>query len=152
MKLLKIPIVLLIALCISNDARCQKIRFSTECDIIKDLLDSADQTFYNLKKVAVDSSVSIIDISGLLASCSINNVNGVNLIIINSGKEFEDIKKGDIFKASSLKRDYFVLTKNNSNGIIGYRLYHRMSNGNFYRGFIKKGKYYYLEKKSTGWF
>jgi hypothetical protein len=130
----------------------QKLKYQNKCDLVRNLLDSADRTFFKFSHLSKDSTITILDIDSMLTECSINLIGGVHVIIVNSGAEVEKIKRDGIFAASKKPKDLFIFTKKQVNELIGFRIYHPRSNGDFYWEFSKKNKRYYFKKKGSGWF
>ncbi|WP_276133969.1 hypothetical protein [Polluticoccus soli] len=129
----------------------QRAEYSDKCELVHNLLDSADQTFFDFSDGAKDSSITILDVNGVLKECSMNTVGNLKLIIINSGEEVERIRKQGIFSAARRQNSY-VFTKERLGELTGFRVFHPVSNGSFYWGFSERDRRYIFQKKSCGWF
>ena len=138
--------------CFSTISFSQKTEYSNKCDLVKDLLDSADFDFFIYANKTQDSTITILDINGILTECNINLIRGVKVILINSGSEVEKIRKESIFSASTEGSNIFVFLKTRRNKLTQFMLYHPKSNGSYEWLFTIKNKHYYFKKKSSGWF
>jgi hypothetical protein len=130
----------------------QKKVYTGQCKLIKDLVDSADKSFFNFQSRAYHSSITILDVNKLLNGCLPDSIGQVKLLIIDSGAEIDKIKKDGIFSIHTKRSDLFIFTKEHLNNITGFRMYNPASSGDCYWGFIQKKNLYYLNKKNYGWF
>ena len=144
---------ILVILCVFcyNVAFSQKSRYSNQCELIRNLLDTADQTFFRFAEVAGDSTITLLDINGVLTECSINTIGGRKINVVNSGAEVAKVKKEGIFRMAR-RRYVFIFTKEHLDQLTGFRIFYPNSGGQYYWGFIENNRYYYFSKKSCGWF
>src|SRR6187401_1741394 len=120
--------ILLLSFCWCPVSFSQIATYSDKCKLIKELLDTADQKFFNFGNLAVDSSITILDVDLLLGECSITRVGSIKLNIIISGEEYDRVKKEGIFSASNMQKNYFILTRH-FKGASGFGIFHPVSNG-----------------------
>jgi hypothetical protein len=130
----------------------QKKNYANQCILVRDLIDTADKTFFNFQKIFPDSSITILDINNILTECLIDSLAKVKVKVVNSGEDVERIKKEGIFSSPKNRKDLFVFTKEQLDNLTGYRIFHPRSNGSCYWGFNRKNNRYYFSKKSFGWF
>lgn len=136
----------------SDNSFAQAKHYKNKCELANDLLDSASVIFFDFRSLSNDSIVIVVDVDEVLSECAIINIGTQRLKIINTGTEYEEIKKEGIFKARKDRKNFFIFTKEQLNNLCGFRLYHPKSNGDFFWGFVEKNGLYSFKKKSYGWF
>lgn len=107
----------------------QKPVYTDECELVRQLLDSADKRFFNFGDDTKNTSITILDIDSLLTKCAIGKVNHVKVVVVNSGSMVEKVRKHDIFSARGVEVQTYVLLKKNVDSMTGYSVYHPRSNG-----------------------
>jgi hypothetical protein len=147
-----IIITLLSVIPYSSFTYAQKPVYTDECELVRQLLDSADRRFFNFGDDTKNASITILDIDSLLTKCAIGKINDVKVVVVNSGSMVEKVRKHDIFSARGSEVQTYVLLKRNVDSMTGYSVYHPRSNGIYSWGVVMKNKRYYFKKKSTGWF
>ena len=145
-------IVQLVLLLYGSVAYAQKPVYTDECELVRQLLDSADRRFFNFGDDTKNASITILDIDSLLTKCAIGKINDVKVVIVNSGSVVEKVRKHGIFSARGSEVQTYVLLKKNVDSMTGYSVYHPRSNGIYSWGVVMKNKRYYFKKTSTGWF
>jgi hypothetical protein len=135
-----------------NKAYGQRKDYINQCILVRDLIDTADQAFFNFQKISSDSTITILDVNNILTDCLINLFGKVKVKVVNLGKDVEKIKKEGIFSSPTNRKDLFVFTKERLGNLTGFRIFHPRSNGSCFWGFTRKSNHYYFSKKSFGWF
>ncbi len=144
--------IVLILVCHCSFTYAQKPVYTDECELVRQLLDSADRRFFNFSSDTKDASITILDIDSLLTRCAIGKINDVKVVVVSSGSVVEKVRKHDIFSARGAEVHTYVLIKRDVDSMTGYSVYHPRSNGIYSWGVVTKNKQYYFKKKSTGWF
>jgi hypothetical protein len=130
----------------------QRKDYIDQCILVRDLIDTADKTFFYFQKTTADSTITILDVNNILTDCLIDLFSKAKVKIINSGEDVEKIRKEGIFSSPTNRTDLFVFTRERLNNLTGFRIFHPRSNGSCYWGFTRKSNHYYFSKKSFGWF
>jgi hypothetical protein len=120
-------LVLLAVLVSSVNLYAQKASYSNECDLVHDFLRVAE-TDFALGKLAVDTTIIILDVDYLLKDCPITVAGNLKLHIVDTGTEIEGIRKGGIFKAYATRPHAFVLVRFNIVNRTLFGLYHARTN------------------------
>src|SRR5690606_32333571 len=107
----------------------QKPVYTDECELVRQLLDSADKRFFNFSDNTKNASIPILDIDSLLTKCAIGKINDVKVVVVSSGSIVDKVRKHDIFSARGAEVHTYVLLKKNVDSMTGYSVYHPRSNG-----------------------
>ena len=130
----------------NRSAYGQKRRYSNQCELIKDLLDSANLLFIHLDNSTLDSSVSILDVRNLFIKCKIERINGGKFKLLRSN---DSITLSEIYKCRKNDQDFYCITKEYIHEKIYFSVTHPKSNYSLFWCFLQYAndkRFYFLKK------
>ena len=143
--------MLLLAFC-SNLFSQSKV-YKTQYELVRTFLNTPKVLkHFTLSDVSEDSTITIIDVNGILNESDLRNWNGFHVIVNNSGPIIDTINKFNAFHIRTRKRNLLIIQIIKSGKQLSYFLFQPTSNADCNAFVLRKRNGIVIKEIRCGWF